>query len=202
MSNATLIRTVFRYLLLLAVIAFPVAAQSMKDKDLAKKMNDDADKAVSAKKYPEAIALYEKSLTLQPSNSIAHYRKGFVHFNLEENDLAVNEFTIALAQGYKPLDIYRIRYSAYLRQNNYDAALADVKKGLAIVPNDLTLLNAVGEINYARGSYPEALAAYQKSLQISPNNADIYNHLARVNSALGDSMAQAAAAETTLKLGS
>jgi len=182
-------------------VAVPLSAQSKKDKDQAKKFQDEADKAIAAKNYREAADLYGKSITLVPNNNYAHYRKGFAHFSLKENDQAVSEFTLALNQGFKAIDIYRIRYYIYFEQGNYDAALSDIQKGLQIVPNDQAFLTAVGEINYARKSYPQALEAFQKASKAAPNNGDLYYNIARVSLALNDSASQAEAAESALAKG-
>ena len=188
-------------LVVIVMITVSVAAQSKKDRDQAKKLQDQADKAIGAKNYKEAADLYGQSVALVPNNAYAHYRKGFAHFSLKENDQAISEFTLALTQGFKPLEIYRIRYYIYFEQNNYDAALSDIQKGLQLAPNDLNFLTAVGEINYARKSYPEALAAFQKAAQVAPDNADLQYNLARVNFAIGDAKAQASAAESALAKG-
>jgi len=203
MRKENYLRVFVKCLFLLAIVATPLVAQSKKDRDQAKKFQDDADKAIGAKNFKEAADLYGKSVALVPTNNYAHYRKGFAHFSLKEYDQAVTEFTLALDQGFKPrVEIYRIRYSIYFEQGNYDAALADIQRGLEVTPNDLYLLNAVGEVNYARKSYPEALAAFTKASQIpSNNNSDIYYNLARVAYAMGDAKAQAAAAETALAKG-
>ncbi len=190
-----------RCLVVLIIIAAPLAAQK-KDKDLAKKLNEQADKAVTAKNFREAIDLYTKSLAIQPTNNNAHYRKGFAHFSVKEYDQAVQEFTLALNQGFKPpLEIYRVRYYIYFEQNNYDAALADIQKGLQLAPNDINFLSAVGEINYARKSYSEALAAFQKASVAAPTNADIFYNLARVYFAMGNTKGQAEAAASALAKG-
>lgn len=178
-----------------------LAAQSRKDRDQAKKFQGDADKAIAAKNYREAADLYGKSVALVPNNNYAHYRKGFAHFSLKEYEQAINDFTLALTQGFKPLDIYRIRYFIYFEQGNFDAALADIQKGLALAPTDLNFLNAVGEINYAKKSYSEALTAFQKASALAPNNGDIYYNIARVYFGLNDAKGQAEAAQTALTKG-
>src|SRR2546430_1995270 len=93
-------------LALLTVLALPVAAQSKKDRDQAKKLKDTASKAFQQKNYREAADAYGQALTLVPTDAETHYRKGFAHFNLKEYDPATNEFTLALSQGFKPLEIY------------------------------------------------------------------------------------------------
>lgn len=201
MKREKYINAILRCFVLLLIVTVPFSAQSKKDKDQAKKFQDDADKASAAKNYKEAVDLYGKSLTLVPNNSNAHYRKGFAHFSLKENDQAVSEFTLALNQGFKPLDIYRIRYYIYFEQGNYDAALSDIQKGLLIVPNDQNFLTAVGEINYARKSYPQALEAFQKASKAAPNNGDLFYNIARVSLGMNDAKAQADAAEMALTKG-
>ncbi|MEQ1607004.1 MAG: tetratricopeptide repeat protein [Pyrinomonadaceae bacterium] len=193
---------ILRCFVLLLVVAVPLSAQSKKDKEQAKKFRDAADKAAVAKNYKEAADLYGKSLLLVPNDNYAHYRKGFAHFSLKENDQAVNELTLALNQGFNPLEIYRIRYYIYFSQGNYDAALADIQKGLLLAPNDINFLTDIGEINYARKAYPQALEAFQKAAMTAPNSGgDIYYSIARVSLALNDAKAQADAAETALTKG-
>ena len=181
------------------ILTVPISAQSKKDQ--AKKFQEQADKAMIAKDYRQAADLYGKATELVPVNNYAHYRKGFAHFSLKENDQAVNEFTLALNQGYKPVDIYRIRYYILFEQGNYDSALNDIQKGLLLAPKDINFLNAVGEINYARKSYPQAIEAFQKVAQVAPDNGDTYYNIARVSLAMNDAQGQATAAETALVKG-
>src|SRR4051812_5699299 len=117
----------------IVIVAAPlsIGAQSKKDRDRAKKLVDQADKAFQQKNYREAADAYGQALTLVPNSPTVHYHKGFAHFNLKENDLAIGEFTTALSQGFKPLEIYRIRAFIYYEQKNYDAAMGDFDKGLA-----------------------------------------------------------------------
>lgn len=184
------------------VVVSPAFAQSKKDRDQAKKFEEDADKATSARNYKQAADLYGQSVQLVPNNNRAHYRKGFAHFSLKEYDPAVNSLTTALNQGFKPLDIYRIRYFVYFEQGNYDAALLDIEKGLALAPNDQNFLNALGEINYARKNYPAALDAFQRVAKLAPANGDTYYNIARVALGMNDAKAQAAAAATSIEKGS
>jgi len=77
----------FLYVTLLAMIsiaALPISAQSRKDRDDAKKLQEAADKAIAAKNYKEAAELNGKSVALVPKNSYAHYRKGYCHYSLKE----------------------------------------------------------------------------------------------------------------------
>ncbi len=200
MKRNSLTITFFKLSAMLVLLVMPLAAQSKKDQ--VRKLKDKAATAEKQKNYREAADAYAQVLGLTPNDADAHYRKGFAHYSLKENDQSISDFTAALTKGYKPhINIYKVRYFVYLDQKNYDAALADINKGLAILPNDLDLLSAVGEINFERKSYPEALAAFQKASLAAPNNADLYYNIARVHFATGDAKAQVAAAESALAKG-
>lgn len=199
MRNSSLIG-----MLLLAVVllTLPASGQSRKERDEAKKFRDQADKEIGARNYKQAAELYGRTVQLVPTDSYAHYRKGFAHYSLKEYDLAINSFSTALTQGYKAIDIYRIRYHVYFEQGKYDLALADVQKALAVTPNDLSLLSSAGEIHYLRKAYPEAKETFLKAAAVAPaNNGDVYYSLARVAHAMNDAAAQATAAETALTRG-
>lgn len=193
--------TLLSLLAICFVFASAASGQSKKDKDQAQKLQKDAEAAMSAKKYAEAIDLYSKSLALVPNDAKVRYRKGFAHFSLNQYDQAVSELTQALDQKYNPIDIYRLRYYIYGQQGNFDAALADIDKVLAVTPKDLSMVTAKGEFLYAKKSYPEALAAFQSAAAMAPEKGDTYYGIARVAMGMGDSKAQAAAAQTALDKG-
>ena len=201
MNRKSFVIGFIKCLALLVIIVAPLTAQTKKEREQAKKLQDQADKAFSQKNYRAAADTYAQAITVIANNAYAHYRKGFAHFNLKENDQAINEFTIALSQGFKPLDIYRVRGFIYYEQKNYDAALDDIRKGLALDPKDLPFLKALGEISLAKNAFPDALAAFQKASQIAPNDADIHYNMARVHFAMGDVKAQAADADAALAKG-
>lgn len=187
--------------LVFIAVPFTVAAQSKKDRDQAKKFKDQGAKAYAQRNYREAADAYGKALLLVPTDADGHYRKGYAHFSLQENDPAVNEFTTALNQGYKPLDIYRVRHFIYFGQKNYDAAMTDIQKGLLLAPTDINFLTAIGSIYLERKSYAEALAAFQRASQVAPNDADIFYNMARVHNATGNAAGQETAADAALTKG-
>ena len=116
-------------------------------------------------------------------------------------DLALTEFSLALNQGFKPLEIYRVRSYIFLEQKNYEAAISDIQKGLALVPKDLNFLKALGSAHLERNEFPAALDAFRRAILLAPKDGDLYYNIARVQLAMGDSKAQAAAADAALKNG-
>jgi tetratricopeptide (TPR) repeat protein len=178
-----------------------VPGQDKKEKKRAKDLADQAEKQFRQKDYRGAADLYGQSILIVPTNPSAHYFKGYAHFSLNEFDQALNELGIALSQGYKPIEVYRLRSYIYFVQKNFDLALADIDKGIGIDPNNLALLKALGEIQYSRGAFADALNTFQKIRSVAPKDGDNYYNIARVQQALGNSKEQAEAAEAAIRLG-
>jgi len=186
------------------IVATPLAvsAQTKKDRERARKFGEQAQKAYQQKDYRQAVDLYSQAVALVPNNPDLHYRKGFAHIELKENDKAINEFTLALNKGFKPpIEIYRIRSYVYYEAKNYDAALEDLRKGMVLAPNDLPFLKMMGEINMDRKAFPAALDAFQKAARLAPNDADVHYNMARVYFALGDPKQQGIEADLALSKG-
>ena len=120
MKRNSLTITFFKVSALLLLLLMPLAAQSKREQ--VRKLKDKAAAAEKLKNYREAADAYAQVLGLTPNDADAHYRKGFAHYSLKENDQAISDFTAALTKGYKPhINIYKVRYVVYLDQKNYDA---------------------------------------------------------------------------------
>jgi tetratricopeptide (TPR) repeat protein len=190
------------FLIFLFALAIPVAtvpAQSKKDRKQAQQLEQEALKAFNQKNYRITIEKAAASIAIVPTNANVHFWKGYAHYYLKEFDNAVTELDTALSQGYKPLDVYRIRSLAKFEKKDYDGALADFNEGLKLDPNNLTLLVGKAEISFNKEKYPDALATYQLALAQAPNNAEIYYEIARTQAKLGNVNAQVSMAEEAIK---
>ena len=184
------------------LFALPVQAQPKRVRDQAKGLQEQADKAFNQKNFREAADKYGQAILLIPNNAYAHYKKGFAHFNLQERDQAIDALTMALTQGYRPvIEIFRVRAFIYFEQKNFNAALGDIEKALAIAPRDVQFLKGLGEVNLARNAYQQALDALVRAAQVAPNDADIQYNMARAHFALGDVKNQRLTAEAALARG-
>jgi tetratricopeptide (TPR) repeat protein len=188
-------------LAIIATLPLGIAAQSKKDRDRAKKLMTQADAAFAQKDYKLAADTYGQVVTILPNNAVAHFRKGFSHFNLKEYDPAVNELTLALNQGFRPVEVYRTRAFIYYEQKKYDAAVEDIKKGLALDPKNPAFLKGLGEVYMAKGDTAQAITALQNAEKELPSDADVHYNLARAYFTTGDVRAQATQAEAALKQG-
>ena len=189
-------------LVLLAVIStgsVTVNAQTRKERQQALQLVNQADKFFKQKDYRAAADAYAQSIRLVPNNGYAHFWKGYAHYNLKENDAALSEFAIALSQGFKPIQVYTVRWYVYYDQKDYDSAIADIQRGLALEPRNLIFLKALGELYLAKNQLEDALRAYQQAVLVAPKDGDLYYSIARVQFGLGNTAAQAAAADEAIK---
>jgi tetratricopeptide (TPR) repeat protein len=181
----------------LVALPFDISAQAKRDVKKARQAADKARVALGRRDYRVALEGYSQAVALDPDNADYRFWKGASHYYLNEYALAVPELDKAQSMGYKkPLEIYSIRWFSHFKEKNFDAALADVRQGLALDANNLDLLQALGDINYEKNNYPEAVDAYQKVALGRPNMApDLYYYIARSQANLGNVPAQIAAAE-------
>ena len=204
MNANRLLLSIAAFGLLLTTLLFfsaDVSAQSRKDARKAKQLADKAAASFVKRDYRTAIDGYGQAVALDPNNPDHHFWKGVAHHYVNENDLALPELNIAMERGFKkPLELYRIRWRVHYAAKNYDAALADIRQGLALDANSLELLQGLGDISYARSQYREAVDAYQKVALKDPNTAgDVYLHIARSQANLGNVEGQITAAEEAIK---
>ena len=178
-----------------------VFAQPRNAQRQARAFTEQGDKAFRQKNYREAADAYNQAIILVPTNPYGHYWKANALYSLKEYEEADRAFVLALNQGFKPIEIYRIRWYMYYDQKNYDAALSDIQKGLQIEPRNILFLRGLGEVQLLRNVLPESLEAYQKALLLAPRDGDIYYSIARVHSAMGNYKAQAASADEAIKRG-
>lgn len=161
----------------------------------AAKLKSEGDASLRQKDYRAAIGKYAAAIAIVPSFSEAHFAKGGAHIQLNENEQAIAEMDAALAGGYKPLDVYRVRWRLYFDRKNYDAALQDARKGLEFEPKNFDYYRAIGEIELAKNSFQTALDTFQKIAQSNPNDADVHYFIAASFAGLKNTEKQIAAAE-------
>lgn len=187
------------FLLVVLVASVGVAsAQSKKDKKRAQELITSGDKAFRARNFRQATSDYGQAILIIPNNPYAHFWKGYSHYNLKENGDALREFEIALSQGFKPLDVYRVRWFLHYEAKEYDAALSDLSKAIQIDPDDQDFKKGMGEIFYAQGRYGESLQIFQAIVLKQPKDGDVYFNIARAQGALGSVREQGTAAQAAL----
>lgn len=141
-------------------------------KQIAKalKLAKEGDEAFSKKKYREAIEKYFEATGIIQNYPAAYYSKGYAHYYLKEYDQAIKDFSLALTQGFKAIDVYKIRGYTFYLQKNYKATLIDVEQGLKLEPDNAFLYLLSGDASRGLVDFRAALNAYKKAAEIDPQN--------------------------------
>lgn len=185
-----------------SVVSANVAAQNKNDMKKARKLANEGDRSFNKRDYQGAIKKYADAIALVDNYPYAHFWKGNAHYYLKQNDIALEELNKAHAQGFTPLiDLYRIRWFLNYSQKNYDEALDDLNKALAVEPANVAFKAGLGDVYYAKKSYRDALNVYVDIVDKIPNNGNTYFSIADSYYNLGETSEQRIAAEMAIQKG-
>jgi tetratricopeptide (TPR) repeat protein len=179
--------------------ALEAFAQKKNQTKQAARLIAEGETAARQRDFRAAVGKYAAAIALAPDSSAkAHFGKGDAHAQLNETDQAITELGAALAQGYAPLEVYKIRWLLYLQKKNYDAALNDAENAARSDPQNAGYNMAIGQVLLAKGEFQTALNAFEKFAQANPNDADVYYFIAAANANLGNTEKQLSAANEAI----
>lgn len=143
----------------------------------------DAMKYYETKNYTEAAASFEEAIARNPERAEYYIDYGLMKIQmgdysgaLEELDKAILDKDIKMVQANNK-KAYRGKGIAYFNMLEYDRALEEFEKALAIAEEselDLDILAYKASICEKRGEWKEAVSAYDEILRQHDGNAEIY----------------------------
>jgi len=95
---------------------------------LKKKILAQADTNIQSGKYKEALAIYERVLSVQPDSAEAYHGRGKVYFAQQNWDLALKEFDQAIQLNPKLADAYYKKYLSYQKLGKTKEAQETLQK--------------------------------------------------------------------------
>ncbi|MBN2006970.1 MAG: tetratricopeptide repeat protein [Anaerolineae bacterium] len=125
--------------------------------------------------YDEAIADFQKSISLDAAFVEAHYNLGNAYFLKKEYGLAVDAYTQALELDPTNADSYANRGMVYRRIEKYNEALADFSQAIQLNPEDALSYLGRGEVCEKIGGKELAIADFKKVLEL-PNDEENGTH--------------------------
>jgi len=119
--------------------------------------------------YDKAIAQGEKAMTLEPNSAdILHWHAAILFYSARVDE-SIPLFRQALRLNPMPPNVYYRHFGAALRHSEqYDEAIALLKKAIAREPNDLIAYIALTSAFEMAGRMEEARAAAKEILRINP----------------------------------
>lgn len=123
-------------------------------------------------RYDEAIADYNKTLALDPSDASTYHNRGVSYYRLRQFDLALADYNKALELKLDNGEVYNNRGAVYASLGRSDAAIADFTKAIALTPEYAEAYNNRGT-EYAKARmFAAAIADFDKAIQLNPQYAD------------------------------
>jgi tetratricopeptide (TPR) repeat protein len=120
----------------------------------------------------EALASYDRMLTLRPNYAEGHNNRGVVLADLERFDEALASYDTALANRADYAEAHHNRGIVLLDLDRAKDALAGFDGALALRPDYAAALHSRGVALVALARFFEALASFDRALALRPDDAD------------------------------
>jgi tetratricopeptide (TPR) repeat protein len=120
--------------------------------------------------YEGAAACFQRVLSVDPEDSIAHYNLGYVFQAQGKLVESITCFKRALSIKPNYLEAHYNLSVVYLRQDKYEEAAACLKRVLSLRPEDINAQLNLSVVYMKQGKYEEAAAYLQRILSIKPDH--------------------------------
>lgn len=118
----------------------------------------------------QAVELYERAIELDPVSDHPRYQLILARAALLETEQAIALYQERVATAPDDVREYRFLASAYLAAHEYQGAATAIDAGLALAPDDRTLIEARGNVRAATGDPEGALADWRRAVELDPEN--------------------------------
>jgi tetratricopeptide (TPR) repeat protein len=133
--------------------------------------------------HPKAIAIYNKTIRLDPKNTSVICLRGRSYLAIKNYPDALVDFSTVINLQPDWTKGYYYRGILYIELKNFQAALVDFTKIIQLDPQHSEGYNNRGNIYCVLENYPAALADYDKAIQLDPQDTIAYINRGRTNRA-------------------
>ncbi|MHB1426446.1 MAG: protein kinase domain-containing protein [Gemmataceae bacterium] len=141
----------------------------------------------------DALIGFTNCIRLQPDSPWPYNNRGTVHLRLKQYDLAVRDYSDALALDPKYVKARIDRALAYLEQGKLNDALKDCDDALEQDSRNVSAYSRRAECYRRLKQYEKAVADYTRLLELEDDKvevylkrASVYREMKRLDDALGD----------------
>jgi tetratricopeptide (TPR) repeat protein len=147
-------------------------------------LNPDADAAfnlanvrLAQQRLPEAVALYEQTLRLEPRRAKALYNLANTFDQLGQSEDAVRSYREALRIDPADVDARNNLGITLLRAGRLDEAGAEFEAALRLAPNDSVVHRNLGALYAQRQDWTRAVTEYETARRALPNDVVLIDDL-------------------------
>jgi len=137
-------------------------------------------------KRPEAADAYRNYLKVQPGDGAA--REHLVHLLIAngKNDEALVELEKVEAGKTPSVESLKLRADVLIGQKNWDAAIAALKRAVALTPSDAQLRGGLGRTYLQRRDFANADKELKAAIQLDPKNLTYWKDLVSTSYLAGE----------------
>jgi predicted O-linked N-acetylglucosamine transferase (SPINDLY family) len=128
----------------------------------------------------QAIAHYERALSLKPDYLEAHNNLGLALAAQGRIDQAITHYERALSLNPDYAKAHNNLGLALAAQGRIDQAITHYERALSLNPDDTLAHNNLGNALRARGQTDQAIAHYKRALSLNPDDALAHHNLGSV----------------------
>jgi tetratricopeptide (TPR) repeat protein len=121
------------------------------------------------KRYPEALASYEKAIELKLDYANAHFNRAFILKLLNRYDEALAGYDKAIALYPGHAEAHNNRGSLLQDMRRYDEAIASYDRAIAARPDYAMAYHNCGTAMLSMGNMAEAEKMFRKALELKPD---------------------------------
>ena len=128
-------------------------------------------------KKKQALEALIMSIKLNPFNGDAHFELGKIYESVLKIDLALEEYRLA----DKYIDNHQLNYiygMLLFKEQRYNEALNSLREFIIYEPENIEVLEILGQIFISEYRYPEAIDTYNRLAEIYPDKELYYKNLA------------------------
>jgi tetratricopeptide (TPR) repeat protein len=128
---------------------------------------------------------YKQAISIQPTGEL-HNSLGKTYFDSKRTDLAIAEYSKAIAMKQTEAEFFVNRGAAYGSKGNLQAALQDLNDGIKVEPDFANAYLNRSLVFTGLQQYDKALQDHGTYLKLKPFNADIWYEKGITNHRLGN----------------
>ena len=134
----------------------------------------------SARRYPQAMEVFNTALEIVPGNSDLLYARALVAEKLGRIDLLESDIrTILKTEPDNAHALNALGFTLADQTDRYEEAYGYLKRAIEIMPDDAAIIDSWGWVHYRLGDYEKAIDLLRKALSRF-DDAEISAHLGEV----------------------
>lgn len=122
------------------------------------------------KNYKKAAEFFGKSSSLNPKDTTAALYAGIAEQILENNDGALNHLNNFIANGGQDVTVFYSVAQIYKSEKKFDEAIAILKKGIAVNPENKDLPNELINVYLVSNNIDKAITDLEDQVKKDPGN--------------------------------